>query len=350
MSEILKGENQLRKVSSFIVLGLAIVLSARASFAVGITQAITNNPGPLKMKLTLVSTGTAYAMTGVPSGGGVEDGFATPAAAATAVDARGVTSAVKGAELPGEDTWGIFEITQLLTDVGHPLGNNVVLWNKGQNDEELTGIFYGGRDVFVSGSALEIDTALETLEFYLEVIPGLSGSPALAEFGPASLLGTAGRTAPAIGFPGGTFPGITDGTLWMRALSGNGVHSEDGILGNNGGANAHRHDTLTGPTAPFTGDGFGFVDGVPGTGAGANLIAGTLGRSTFIPGLFRDIQIEFNLNAVDIPPGTDWDTAGEDPVRFLTRAPQAVPEPGTVVLVGLGLLGLAVGVRKRRAK
>jgi hypothetical protein len=327
-----------------VFLGLASLLyTAQASFAVSIVNAIANNPGPLKMKLTILSTGNAYKVTGSPSGGGPDDGFPNEAAAAANVDLRGITSAVKNPKIPGEETWGVFDVTQLLTDVGHPLGTNIVLWSKGNNDEELTGIFYGGHDVFVSGDSKEIDTAFETAEFYLEVIPGLSGNPALAEFGQATLSGTAGRSAVnAYASTSDPTKSVTDGTLFWKVESRSGVHPNNGVAGDNGGSFAHRHDDLTTVTPPFAGTGGGFYDITGGVYA---FLVQPAALPTFIPGVFRSHRVDFTLRPVDIPPNTDWDAAGEDPIRF-----RGTPEPSTVVLVGIGLLSLAACIRKRRAK
>jgi hypothetical protein len=93
----------------------------------------------------------------------------------------------------------------------------------------------------------------------------------------------------------------------------------------------------------FVTDGVGAVAASKGLAFG-NIIGGTSIGSTiwntnaFGPGL--DVRLEFEP---DLVPTNGWQSASDDPVQW-----SVLPEPTTMGLLGMGLVGIGLRARRRR--
>lgn len=152
----------------------------------------------------------------------------------------------------------------------------------------------------------------------------------------------------ASGGVGGNMDLIDNGTLWAT-FNGHNM--------NNTGNSLIASGTLTGTTISFTGA--GLLDVVAGGLASvqAYLDSNGIGDGNSIPGL-ADIALTTSgnnavLNSHDPTTGCttgaatagQWCLAGSADMRGLTT----VPEPETLALFGIGLLGLGASLRKRKA-
>lgn len=99
--------------------------------------------------------------------------------------------------------------------------------------------------------------------------------------------------------------------------------------------------TVSALTSPLTGTGDGFLEITGGTAASAFVADGWLLQSNLesCPG-------SANCDALGDPAvGDPWPLASFDPLVGQTAS---VPEPATLALMGLGLLGLGMGLRRRK--
>jgi hypothetical protein len=218
----------------------------------------------------------------------------------------------------GSENYGILSIET----INDPL-TNTALWQKGQGGVFLTGIFYGITVSSVSDDGLSAQATGGTIKIYFNtsnLTPGL---------------GTAGYTSGACA--GSTdyscYDGITGGELALELELASGIVADPDV-------------TLA---ATFTDDEF------PPTGKASayyNVVGGALAS-------------KFDTDTIDTPFGTrdlfaqndfcpngvpscgvqvgDWQMLSNDPIRGYV-----IPEPGTLAVLGIGLLGLGVAVRRRR--
>ncbi len=251
-----------------------------------------------------------------------------------------------------EDFWGIYDVTSILKDDG----TNQVIWQKGDDGEYLTGIYYNLDDDFweidagtgkqntqlVGGSNVNDNGDLITagrLDLWLDTVDDFDAS-----------LGIGGRTALD------KYTNITDGTasLYLATEFATGIK-----FGGIAPTTLDDHIVLDNdidPSTQFaTGDGSFFLNVIGGSAADVFDTNGyNLTDDSGNTNILRDFKGEFDTEVVYVPgtilpDGTEpFEILSEDPVR---GAIKPIPEPTTVALLGIGLVGMAgVAVRKKLKK
>ncbi len=209
----------------------------------------------------------------------------------------------------GQDLFGIFSVTTINADNT----SNKTLWAS-SDAEELTGEFYDYRAANITpitgGQAIDFTGGIVNL--YLDSTPNFDANPYT---GNRATSGT----------------GVTDGILFLSFKGSSGFVANDPTTAFDESTDTLR-STVDALTTPFTGKGFGNLEITGGAYA------------DFFGGIGAIMTLNSDLASPD-PQGSQWPVGSEDPLRGT-----AVPEPGTVALVGLGLAGIALANRKRMTK
>ncbi|MDD5153227.1 MAG: PEP-CTERM sorting domain-containing protein [Desulfovibrionales bacterium] len=248
-----------------------------------------------------------------------------------------------------EDNWGIFKVTSIIDRLA-----TTTTWSDGGGGYQITGIFYNIDidDVDPKGAGFTINSTNRIIQPQLDLYIQKAGEPGYTSFSPTG--GPAARTGL------NTYPTVTDGTLLVSARFMPGILPVAFVAPYADVAPFDPLDTvinldIDGLTSPFTGDGAGYLDVIPGSGAWASYMD-TDSFKLFLDSnndgvpdmpVSRDMFFEFDIRPHPDTglPNWEWIANSEDPVIGY-----AVPEPCTLLLLGTGLIGLGRYGRKKLTK
>jgi hypothetical protein len=272
-----------------------------------------------------IPVGTSIGYSGSP-GAGVAGGEATLNLPANVF--RPALNAMPATE----DSWGVVKITQIQAFASD--GTLQSIYNLDNSTFELTAMFWGIRDFHLTQVSPGSGSA-----FAGQVIDGVGMRVDIYSDPSKNFNQTAG--------PGGrggvsTYNTATDGTLELSLLSTPGFINANGTFG--GTATEFQSNTADvgnaalnviggASAAQFDTNGIGF-----GGTSGAGLVPGMAGQTT------TDIWFAFTSS-----PGTNgWDVNSNDPMLANISTGQVPDSGSTLVMLGMGLVGLGLGYRLRR--
>lgn len=339
------GEIRMKKISlilAMLCLGITMTTSSAMAFSLSGSYA-----GPVKFEFGSFDSGT----TGYPApgagvvvadwpgvgaggslGGPGADGVAGSAAptsnpASPYVPGVAPDGNIYGAGTANEDSWGIFDVSRIVNP-----GNGATLWTKGDNGEFLTGYFHNEVDHYVKqtgtdsisglpiyeirGVGGEIEMFLDTTDDFAALNSGPTGRNGFDIYGGLG----------AYGYPGSAADDGSEGTLFLSAALSPGVMLGDGST---------TFVSNFSPAATFLTNGLFFLDVTGGAFAGMF----DTNQEFDINGNAHDVQISY--------------TARPHPVWTVSNTGDAfanvVPEPTSMLLFGMGMLGLATRIRRKKA-
>jgi len=291
--------------------------------------------GPVKFKLTSGDMGTIYLDQPTSPVIGIDavnslDSILYNSATGIYYDTLGnASNSADYNEALREDGWGIFRITGIYIDDSNSALYGEALWVDGQGGAELTGIFYGLIDNAVAFDPNTGDYTIQSqnvmYDIYLNEKGTFVGAGGFQQ-------GSAGRT----GFD--EYNGITGGTLM---LSGRSVYGE--------AAEPYTNEFVSAEDAEFMSY---FKPNNLGSGSGTYatriFLTGGEWYENFVTDDYFDMTLQgtttVNGGGPTIPSVGDWTVLDEDPLRGTYKV---IPEPITMVALGLGLAGLGGYVRRR---
>ena len=282
---------------------------------------------------------------------------------------------------PNEDAWGLFRVNTIFSaEVNSPHvsileDDTDILWQDGDNGEELVGIFWGMQDLGYS-QAVDGTQTIETTGLQLMLIEqpkdtfaGYGGfaqgtGGRLPAISPSTYVGigvdAAGAALPgaSVWVTGESVPGF-DGTMFTGST--NDVNTEFAGSFNPAAAvgtfagNANFSWEVTGGLVEQGLGGIGRIHLEPDAAPPNN--TGWFWGGDFngdgVPDTYADFDAEFVTdanNTLNVPgfsggaaSAADWTITSSD-----INTAYTVPEPMTVCAIGMGIAGLAGYVRKRR--
>ena len=269
--------------------------------AIGSVQAAVIVAGDFKITINNYDKGTLYGATST----GVVCNTVGACDTAAAPAAFGSSSI---------DTMGIFSIDSI-TKIG-----GGTIYNNGDGGKYYTGVFGGLSDSFVESlcsitTGCTINTISEDGGFWAIYENTADYDPT---HGPGTLLG-------------GTYAGITGGTMMVSGTFGSGV-----LAGSNATyLSSYQQDSISGK-------GSAFMDVNDGSGAWAGML--NTNKQKDKNGNYHDLYMDVVYHPEDPATNLGWTVVSAGQITG-----NAVPEPGTMALAGLALLGAGLASRRRKS-